>query len=389
MRVYIHSQLRVQNATGFDVHAGWYDTPALEQARRRQSCCIRKPWNLNAVHKYDWLNSNIQGLPVASDRDEPILLADSDVAVQCSAVELRTRLRRLLRDAPLIISAEAKWYPRPEPLNNLQQVSPPFRPAASGMTFPNSGLVAGTRAGFERLDAVIRELPGFPCCRAAQHGHTKNTSFCLQSAGRAAAGKACRKNDRVSCVVEDQACLHAALATGLVPHILDSDASMFLSMYGVVTDQLATTTDGRLAYRPTGTTPCVLHFNGLKALLNVAADWVGAQSSGEWGTVWIPNGDASRRERRQVRHHVDSWITDLSRLPLLGSSMEVREARRHCFRRPSHPRAPRWSCSRFCNPGPVAGRQRLRRCFAPSTACHAPQAQARGHQPDPCFLLLA
>ena len=46
-------------------------------------------------------------------------------------------------------------------------------------------------------------------------------------------------------------------------YALDVNATLFLNMFDVLVDKdITQLEDGRFMYLPTGTTPCVLHFNG-------------------------------------------------------------------------------------------------------------------------------
>ena len=78
----------------------------------------------------------------------------------------------------------------------------------------------GTREAFVRLDAAVRALPGFPCCRP------------FPGARR--------------CVVDDQACLQAALLSGAVRDwALDTRAALFLSANGIKRREIGARRDGR------------------------------------------------------------------------------------------------------------------------------------------------
>ena len=71
------------------------------------------------------------------------------------------------------------------------------------------------------------------------------------------------------CIVDDQACLHAVLLSPTAERlgfVLDRKAELFLSMYAADERQLSLR-DGRLVYLPTGSAPCMVHFNGHKGLL--------------------------------------------------------------------------------------------------------------------------
>ena len=67
------------------------------------------------------------------------------------------------------------------------------------------------------------------------------------------------------CHIDDQHCLQAALqlpSPHAVDYALDSNASLFLNLYGVPDEHLVRSSEGRCMYTPTGTMPCVLHGAG-------------------------------------------------------------------------------------------------------------------------------
>ena len=73
-------------------------------------------------------------------------------------------------------------------------------------------------------------------------------------------------NASASCLVEDQHCLQAALRSLRlgVDYKIDTTASLALNLGGLTHYErtLPRAPDGRHAFAPTNTTPCVLHFNG-------------------------------------------------------------------------------------------------------------------------------
>ena len=84
----------------------------------------------------------------------PLLLSDSDVIFQCSPAELLSRYKSF--NAPLVASVEKLYSPRPPgPSWTFSEDYNPFDnpPEArqSGMRYPNSGLILGTRMGFSAL----------------------------------------------------------------------------------------------------------------------------------------------------------------------------------------------------------------------------------------------
>ena len=116
----------------------------------------------------------------------------------------------------------------------------PYPPTWSGLRYPNSGLLIGTARGYAQLQPAYAAMPQFPCCPAVYNG--SHSSWCL---------------------VEDQHCLQGALQDTKVDYALDVNATLFLNMFDVAVDKdIAQLEDGRFMYVPTGTVPCVLHFNG-------------------------------------------------------------------------------------------------------------------------------
>ena len=129
-----------------------------------------------------------------------MILADTDTVFQCTPDELLTRFEAL--GAPLVVGAERWWFPRP---HFSRGAFDPFERACSsrgwGLSFPNSGLLMGTRKGFTNLVRSIRKQPGFPCCRQIQQPKA------LMENNTNEQGK--------ECFVDDQACMQAALLNNM------------------------------------------------------------------------------------------------------------------------------------------------------------------------------
>ena len=202
--------------------------------------------------KYQWL-AGLTGLAAESASAsagtgafaEPWLLLDTDVIIQCSAAELRERFAKL--GSPLVIGGEFQWWPKRDKAHDPWRPQPP-----PGIRYPNSGMVAGTRAGFASLERAFKAMPRYPCCAKFSKG--KPTG---------------------ACHIDDQHCLQAALlergdvdvvggVDSSLAWTLDANASLFLNMLGVADADLVQR-DGRCFYAPTGTFPCVMHSNGKMA----------------------------------------------------------------------------------------------------------------------------
>ena len=142
--------------------------------------------------------------------------------------------------------------------------------SAIELSKPNGGLVMGTREGMLGLQRDLADIPTFPCCPADAYG--PQTRFVLPPC-RACKGPKEPKLPR--CAVSSQACLQAALLRSRrlaapparAAAVIDENASLFLSVYGLEPGELALGDDGRLRHTPTGTTPCVMHFNGANSPL--------------------------------------------------------------------------------------------------------------------------
>ena len=216
---------------GFELHTGWWadshDVAKLRKTLPKRNFPYHWQVTLHQSFKVNWL------LGAARDAPEPWVLADTDtIFQQCDAAEVRRRFERLR--APLVVGAEKKWWPRRDYTRN------PYPATWTGLRYPNSGLLIGTRKGFEQLQPAYAAMPEFPCCPAVyNHSHSK------------------------WCLVEDQHCLQGALQNRQVDYALDVNATLFLNMFDVAVDKdIEQLEDGRYMYVPTGTVPCVLHFNG-------------------------------------------------------------------------------------------------------------------------------
>jgi len=245
--------------------AGWWSRN-LSHLASRWDCCLRAPMNLPACFKYDWLLERSAEKRRKFADDWIGLLADSDVLYQCSARELRQRFAAF--NSPLVVSGERRWFPLPNDARD------PFGPSANQswkakyntrhrlQLYPNSGLLIGTSTGFESLRRGLRRTPRFPCCsyEAEVGGFTLDPCLSCRPA---------RKFDKpVPCVVDDQACLQVALSSSEPPpHAIDQRARLFLNLNDLFPPDLAIV-GGRLAFRPTGEVPCILHANGYKGILH-------------------------------------------------------------------------------------------------------------------------
>ena len=191
------------------------------------------------------------------------------------------RLARLAADPDPFGPVEGSWKARYE-LRHRRQY------------YPNSGLIAGSHAGFEALAAAVRATPRYPCCAFAgdRAGYTLDPCSSCQPMRRFP--------KPVACAVEDQACLHVALASRshAVPHAVDVNASIFLSLNELTPADLALR-GGRLAFRHTGEVPCVLHSNGHKGILSFLEPQLRAAA-----IAWQPTPRARRRGHERER---ETW----------------------------------------------------------------------------------
>uniref|UniRef100_A0A7S3AZ21 PLOD1-3-like GT domain-containing protein n=1 Tax=Haptolina ericina TaxID=156174 RepID=A0A7S3AZ21_9EUKA len=261
MSVYFHTNRHIQHADApadLRIHHGWWNSSSqprrgaihfgaldpidCERLNLSTQVCARRQRRqqqatktLAATQKYAWVVSK----SATARRDKllrrnrrPILLVDTDVIFQCSAAEILERFHRF--NTSLVVGAEARLWPMSVPPS---QEDPWPRPThATSLRYPNSGMIMGTAATFSRLESVLRNLHGFPCCRPLP--------------------------DERRCILGDQGCLQAALLSGQISYSLDTTGSLFLNAHGVRKKDLAPRA-GRVVYTPTGRTPCILHSNGL------------------------------------------------------------------------------------------------------------------------------
>jgi len=139
---------------------------------------LKARWNLPQMLKYEW--------SINASTSEEWLLTDTDTVFQCTPSELKARFKAF--GAPVVIGTERWWFPRPKGTQWKKGLDP-FLAACGGSAlnrYPNSGLLMGTRLGFERIVQQMRAYSTFPCCSIWM--------------------------PEQECFVDDQACLHAALA---------------------------------------------------------------------------------------------------------------------------------------------------------------------------------
>ena len=249
-------------------HSGWWpDSHNMHPFEKghKQSRFKREEFPYHArfaahqAFKYQWL-AGLTGLARPSTEaarlgaipsgganfPEPWLLLDTDVIIQCSAAELRERFARL--GSPLVIGGEFQWWPkRDKTFDPWSPQPPPY------IRYPNSGMLAGTRAGFAALEASFQAMPRYPCCAKFSKGKSTGT-----------------------CHIDDQHCLQSALLLSrnashsaatdppALEWTIDANASLFLNLLGVSDAELVRR-NGRCVYTATGTSPCVMHSNGKMA----------------------------------------------------------------------------------------------------------------------------
>ena len=244
-----------------------------------------------------------------------VLLADADTLFQCSSSEILERFASF--EARVVLSAEKNQWPaveRPSPPptsvhrrthargRHHNDTSPQWRPAGnpfvsatglerlngsnsrahlSELTRPNGGLLMGSRRGMLAVWRTMRRFRTFPCCPAVGFG--SDAHFVLPPCRK------CRGQPvkRPSCAVSSQACLQATLLkatlgkTMLHRHhaVIDVNATLFLSTYGVERGELDLDSRGRIRYVPSGRSPCVIHFNGAAKIVDYR---LGARSRATW-----------------------------------------------------------------------------------------------------------
>ena len=286
--VFIHTDGHISqppSSSGYRASTFWSGQMRdLSEYKKQWDCCYRAPTNVDACFKYESI-LNVS----ASSAAGPSwlgLLSDSDVVFQCSAKELKNKFRRF--GVPLVVSGERRWYPLPRnlpdpfgPVNGTWKQR--YKLRHTYQYYPNSGLIMGSRFGFEALATAIRTAsPSFPCCSFEGDKHGWSLDAC----------SSCRPMryfpKPVSCAVEDQACAQVALSSRqhAPQHAVDTNATLFLSLNQLTIADLVRNPDGRIAFKPTGEVPCVLHANGDKEIFMQLA-W---RSKGSLSpeVVWAP-----------------------------------------------------------------------------------------------------
>jgi hypothetical protein len=201
-----------------------------ESRYRREEFPYHSRFASHQAFKYQWLAA----INEKSRWAEPWLLMDTDTVVQCSAAELRERFARF--HSPLVVGGEFQWWPKRD------KTFDPWPAQSSGITYPNSGMLMGTRDGYAALERAFQAMPRYPCCAKIVGGRASSR-----------------------CHIDDQHCLQTALLLGSgVKWAIDANASLFLNLMGVDTEQLVRR-DGRCFYTRTGQAPCVIHSNGKAA----------------------------------------------------------------------------------------------------------------------------
>lgn len=170
LRPFRTASFSAREAEGFHATAGWWGDQAVKRlgsfavtGRYRSPRPVAKKlkarWNLPQSLKFEWsLNAS------RSAGADVWMLADTDVVVQCSPREIREVFDSF--KSPLVVGTENWLFPRPDGARGRRD---PFEVAcglpSEGLRYPNSGLIMGTRAGFESL---VRETklsqPLYPCC---------------------------------------------------------------------------------------------------------------------------------------------------------------------------------------------------------------------------------
>ena len=252
VHAFFHTNRPIRQPASVDLHAhvGWWASEHdMREYEVRTSKLFKRdefPYHAKFAGlqgwKYQWLLATTKREPGVA---EPWLLMDTDVVIQCTGAELRRRFEAF--DSPLVIGAEFQWWPKRDKLALARGVDPwPVQPPPY-LRYPNSGLLAGTRAGYDQLERAFRDSsPRYPCCPRVHNGTRMN-----------------------KCHIDDQHCLQAALLLARSPAVsykLDAKASLFLNLNGIKPDQLVRAPDGSgCVYLPTGTKPCVFHSNGKAA----------------------------------------------------------------------------------------------------------------------------
>ena len=176
-------------------HTGWWaDTHNMREYEVRTTKLFKRdefPYHAKFAGlqgwKYQWLAASTARAAINPTAfAEPWLLMDTDTVVQCSGAELRERFLRFGK--PLVIGAEFNWWPKRDKLALTRGADPwPVQPPPF-LRYPNSGLLAGTRDGYQQLEAAFKSSsPRYPCCPRLHNGTRMNKyhiddQHCLQSA---------------------------------------------------------------------------------------------------------------------------------------------------------------------------------------------------------------
>ena len=286
MAVLIHTERPLHSTSEFIVHQGWWaaNHSIRDVTERWGKCCARSDSNLAEVFKWHWLSSSLSGRTgstTSSGTSHPgsqlasvrhAVLADSDTIFQCSAAEIVRKFEAF--GAPVVLSAEKLQWPGVEQPAVGRHDRVRWQTAPNGfsrflssptneLSYPNGGLLMGSRKGLLRVWHSLQQIPTYPCCPAS--AYHPSARFALPPCK----GCASRETKRPTCAVSSQACLQVALLrSGLLASrqaVIDENASLFLSVYGLEPGELELDADERLRHVPTQQTPCVLHLNGAKS----------------------------------------------------------------------------------------------------------------------------
>ena len=257
MSLYLHSNRPIRpvpSHLGYpDAVQGWlYDARiAKERMRRVHGKTKSQRWVMQTF-KYEYI-ANVTAS--ASNSVEPFVLLDTDVLLFCNVSELRRRFHAL--GTPLVVSGEGSWWPHadrsgwnPWQEQNNRNAGQRFR------GYPNSGVLLATRAGVALLHHIHKAMARFPCCPVHLGANATGNDLAQFMAGA---------NRSSSCLVEDQLCLQAALRMLKlgIDYTVDANSSLVLNLGDVnLRQEVRRHDDGTFEYLPTGTRPCILHFNG-------------------------------------------------------------------------------------------------------------------------------
>ena len=92
-------------------------------------------------------------------------------------------------------------------------------------------------------------------------------------------------------------------AASTVEHVVDSDARLFLSLGELQPGDVELTASGKLGFRPTGSTPCVLHANGYKGMLSLLRPLLNMTVATKCGEVTT---DPSSRAPTDATMHINT-----------------------------------------------------------------------------------